>query len=251
MKLLITQIRIWCIIFHLLFLLKWPSSPMRTVLLISDISMFTVAVGRKLISSQCYFKSSHYYCAAFWVLYSFSERGHYLYCACLPQTWIHRAPRQGWKEGNEGERMKEAREKAVQVGGGGSWDHGCAYCHFYTHIYVYECVCIYIHIYTHTHTQTHTHTYFKYIYTVSNFGVVEWLEWGCYLCACSTFIIKHKSERARSTTGGAGWTENIVNIFSAEEMENIFSRIKSGSYAKPTCWTSCNRIWIMWLFYCL
>lgn len=103
-KILITWIHAWCTIFHLLLLLKRPNSPMRTMLLISDYICVHNCCWKKVdfLIMLCYFKSSHYCCAIFWIPYSFLERGHYLHCGCLPQTWIHRALRQEWKEGNEG-----------------------------------------------------------------------------------------------------------------------------------------------------
>lgn len=86
-KIVITRIHAWCTIFHLLLLLKRPNSPMRTMLLISDYICVHNCCWKKVdfLIMLCYFKSSHYCCAIFWVPYSFLERGHYYIVDVCPK----------------------------------------------------------------------------------------------------------------------------------------------------------------------
>lgn len=127
-----------CLLYHISFMLlpKWPDSPMRTMLLISDFSVFHYSCWKEIdfmIMLSC-FKSSHFCCAIFLVLCSFSERGYYLYCGSLPQTWIYKGSEMRMERRKWGEGVKDAREGTVQNGKDGSWGCFSAYHHFYQNI---------------------------------------------------------------------------------------------------------------------
>ena len=158
---------------------------MRTVLLISDFSVFTIAVGKKLILWWCYPVSKAVISVGFLVLCSISERDYYLYCGCLPLTWIYKGSE------TRMERMKDAWEGAVQDGKDGSWDHFSAYRFYQKYNWEKEeerqrvcvCVCVCVCVWSVLLVCS--------LFWKSTFGEVEWLEWRCFPCAHSAFIIKH------------------------------------------------------------
>ena len=187
---------------------------MRTVLLISDFSVFTIAVGRKLILWWWYPVSKAVISVGFLVLCSISERDYYLYCGCLSLTWIYKGSE------TRMERMKDAWEGAVQDRKDGSWDHFSAYRFYQKYNWEKEeerqrvCVCVwsvllvcflfYFIFFGGGGVLFFFKFYFIFklyiivlvllvcsLFWKSTFGEVEWLEWRCFPCAHSAFFIKH------------------------------------------------------------
>ena len=169
---------------------------------ISGFSLFTIAVGRKLILWWCYPVSKAVISVVFLVLCSISERDYYLYCGCLPLTWIYKGSE------TRMERMKDAWEGAVQDGTGRMAQETISVLIVFTKIQLRKrgetvCVCVCVCVWSVLLVCS--------LCWKGNFGEVEWLEWHCFPCAHSAFIIKH------SCRG-----KNVVNVVSPKEMEYLF-----------------------------